>query len=137
MTPEQIALIETTFERFYPDHYDAFAQVFYDRLFALDPSLRALFPDELHEQRRKLMMTFNMAVHGMRYPKPLIEGLQRLGKSHAAVGVQPEHYDLVGQALLSTLADYLGEEYTPQVADAWTAAYSLIAESMQQGAVAA
>ncbi|HEU4326052.1 MAG TPA: globin family protein [Roseiflexaceae bacterium] len=134
MTPEQIDLIEESFDEIYPRRYDEVASLFYERLFVLDPSLRRLFPKDMHDQRRKLMMTFNIAVHGLRHPPSIIGALHELGRVHVVARVEPHHYDTVGQALLDTLHRVMGDLFTPEVEAAWRAAYALIATTMLEGA---
>lgn len=133
MDYQQITIVQQTFALAQLDA-DALAQRFYARLFALDPSLRAMFPSELAEQRRKLMATIGIAVAGLRRPEGLLPTLRQLGERHAGYGVRDEHYALVGQALLNTLADHFGAAYTPQVAEAWSAAYALLSGVMQEAA---
>jgi methyl-accepting chemotaxis protein len=130
MRPEQIALIEESFEQVLPIA-DAAAEIFYTRLFTLDPSLRALFPDDLRDQRQKLMAMLNTAVRGLRRPDKLLPVLRQLGARHVDYGVLPEHYETVGQALLDTLAQGLGPAFTGEVEEAWREAYMLIADTMQ------
>ncbi len=134
MTPEQIDLIEESFDEIYPRRYDEVAALFYERLFVLDPSLRSLFPEDMHDQRRKLMMTFNIAVHGLRYPPSITAALHELGRIHVVARVEPHHYDTVGEALLDTLRGVMGDFFTSDVETAWRAAYVLIATTMLEGA---
>ncbi|GAB4190412.1 MAG: globin family protein [Roseiflexaceae bacterium] len=133
MTPEQIDLIEESFDEIYPRRYDEVAALFYERLFSLDPSLRSLFPEDMRDQRRKLMMTFNIAVHGLRHPPSIVAALHELGRVHVVARVEPRHYDTVGQALLDTLRLVMGDLFTPEVETAWRAAYALIATTMLEG----
>ena len=133
MTPEQTILVQNSYNRVYPV-YNAVAESFYRRLFELDPSLRPLFPEDMHEQRLKLMTTFNIAVNGLRHPSSIVPILQKLGRLHADYGVQATHYVTMGDALLWTLQQCLGEQFTAEVESAWVAAYALIAEAMRADA---
>lgn len=133
MDYQQITIVQQTFALAQPDA-DALARRFYARLFELDPSLRALFPAELSEQRRKLMATLGVAVAGLRRPDALLPALRQLGERHAGYGVRDEHYALVGRALLDSLAAHFGAAYTPAVAAAWAAAYDLLSGVMQEAA---
>jgi nitric oxide dioxygenase len=130
MDPRQIVLVQESFEHVLPIA-DTAAGIFYARLFSLDPSLRALFPGDLRSQRQKLMTTLNVAVNGLWRLDKLEPVLRQLGVRHAGYGVQAEHYAIVGQALLETLAQGLGPGFTPEVEAAWREAYRLIAETMQ------
>ncbi len=131
MTPEQMELVHSSFAVFYPSAYDRFAEDFYRRLFALDPAIAALFPPELKAQRLKLMTTFNLAVNGLRHPATLAPMLGKLGQLHEQAGVEQAHYETLGFALLETIEQYLGPQFTPEVSAAWSAAYGVIAMLMQ------
>jgi hemoglobin-like flavoprotein len=131
MLPEQLDLVETSFAAFYPSALEAFAIDFYEHLFALDPSLRARFPSDMREQRLKLMTTLNIAVNGLRHPISLAPILADLGRLHARLGVGGAHYQTMGAALHETLQQHLGAQYTPPIADAWTAAYMAITSMME------
>ena len=133
MNSQQITLVETSFAHALPVA-DAVAVCFYDRLFEIAPELRTLFPQDMTEQRRKLMQMLAMVVKGLRDLDRLVPVAMNLGKRHAGYGVQDSHYQTVGAALLWTLAQSLGELFTPEVEDAWTVAYTLLAGTMQAGA---
>ena len=133
MTDEQIALIQTSWAQVEPIA-DTAAQIFYERLFATAPEVRRLFPDDLTEQRRKLMATLGMVVKALPKLAQIIPNVQALGRRHAAYGVLPEHYAIVGSALLWTLEQGLGDAFTPDVRDAWTTAYGILAATMQDAA---
>lgn len=111
------------------------ATLFYDRLFALAPALRPLFPAKsLGEQKKKLMQTLTIAVRGLDRLDELVPALESLGRRHAGYGVEDAHYDTVGQALLWTLRQGLGAGFTPAVRDAWAETYGLVASVMQRAA---
>jgi hemoglobin-like flavoprotein len=130
MTPEQIQLVQETFELVAPAA-DAVAVLFYERLFTLDPSLRPLFKGDMSGQGKKLMTTLALAVRGLSAPERIVPAVQQLGARHAGYGVRDEHYDTVGAALLWTLAQGLGERFTEDTAAAWTSAYTLLAGLMK------
>ena len=112
------------------------AEMFYKRLFELDPSVKPLFKSDMAAQGRLLMQTIGAAVAGLDDLSALTPIVQDLGVRHARYGVQPEHYDTVGEALLWTLGQGLGEKFTPEVRTAWTEVYSLLAQVMQDAATA-
>jgi hemoglobin-like flavoprotein len=130
MTSEQIMLVQQTFALVQPQA-DGVAELFYQRLFVLDPSLRPLFKADLSEQRSKLMGTLALVVHNLPQPEKILPAVRTLGRRHAGYGVKDEHYTTVGAALLWTLAHGLGDGFTPEVKTAWTAAYTLLANEMQ------
>jgi hemoglobin-like flavoprotein len=130
MTPEQKVLVQTSFAQVLPIAGIA-ATLFYDRLFTLDPSLRAMFKGDMEEQKRKLMMMLQVAVANLDRLDTLIPAVQNLGARHVRYGVQPEHYATVGAALLWTLEQGLGPAFTPAVRAAWVAVYTLLTDVMQ------
>ena len=133
MSDEQIHLLRKTFVALEAEGHVA-ALVFYQRLFALDPSLRPLFKIGIEEQSRKLMDMLGLAVSLSAAPAALDTELCQLGARHSTYGVRAEHYNTVGQAMLEMLADVLGPEFTPPVQDAWASFYTLMAETMKRGA---
>lgn len=136
MEPEQIILVQDTWDMVVPIA-DKAAELFYGKLFEMDPTVEALFEINAEEQGRKLMNTINLAVRGLSKPDALVPVLKELGRRHLNYGVQDEHYDTVAGALLWTLEQGLGEAYTREVKEAWTAAYVLMAGVMKDAAAEA
>jgi hemoglobin-like flavoprotein len=132
MTPEQVRDIQRSWAAVVPIAGTA-ADLFYDRLFDLDPSLRALFPADLSGQKKKLMDMLHWIVVGLDELPKLVPAVRELGARHRGYGVAPQHYETVGAALLWTLERGLGELFTPEVERAWTEAYRVLAEAMQAG----
>lgn len=133
MTPENIALVKSSWQQVLPIQKAA-AQLFYGRLFELDPSLRPLFKGDMAEQGRKLMTMINTVVMSLDRLDPLLGAVEDLGRRHVAYGVTEAHYDTVGSALLWTLGQGLGAQFTPAVEAAWTEAYTTLASVMKQAA---
>ena len=133
MTPEQKKLVQDSFAKIAPIA-DQAAALFYGRLFELDPALKALFRNDMTEQGRKLMATLGVAVASLDDLEGLIPVLRNLGRGHVAYGVQDAHYDTVGEALLWTLEQGLGEGFTPEVKDAWVEVYTIVATVMKDSA---
>jgi hemoglobin-like flavoprotein len=133
MTPNQIALVQRSWTQVLPIAETA-AQMFYDKLFALDPSLRSLFRGEMKEQGRKLMAMISFAVNGLTRLEQIVPGVQALGRRHAGYGVRDEHYATVAAALLWTLEQGLGDSFTREVREAWVAAYGVLANTMKDAA---
>ena len=133
MTPEQIRLIRQSWQKISPIA-DTAATLFYQRLFELDPSLRALFPENLANQRAKLMNMLAVVVNNLDALRPLIPTIQALGRRHVNYGVRAEHYATVGAALLWALGQGLGEDFSDEVRDAWTAAYGVLSSTMCEAA---
>ena len=104
--------------------------LFYDRLFEIAPSVRALFPADMSEQRKKLMATLAAVVNGLGNLESILPSASALATRHVSYGAKAEHYPVVGAALLWTLEKALGEGWTPELADAWTAAYGTLSGFM-------
>lgn len=137
LTPRQIDHVQRTFAQVRPIAATA-ADLFYNRLFSLDPSLRALFRSgDMAKQGQMLMSVLGTAVMGLSNLEKLAPVVRNLGARHVGYGVKTEHYATVGGALLWTLEQGLGEAFTPEVREAWTAAYELLSEVMQLGAMEA
>jgi nitric oxide dioxygenase len=134
MSPQQIDLVQRSFNEVKPIAAAA-ADLFYKRLFMLDPSLRPMFKGEMSKQGQMLMSMIGAAVAGLRNLEKLAPVVRQLGARHAGYGVRTEHYTTVGTALLWTLEEGLGDKFTPQVREAWAAAYDLLSEVMQLGAL--
>jgi hemoglobin-like flavoprotein len=135
MTPDQIALVQSSFAHVVPIS-DTAATLFYTRLFELDPSLRPLFHTDMPSQGRKLMDMLRIVVNGLNRLDELVPAVQALGRRHATYQVEDQHYETVGAALLWTLRQGLGEGFTADVEDAWKAAYAILSATMQQAAAA-
>ena len=134
MTPQQITLVQATFADVRPIATTA-AELFYSRLFTLDPSLRPLFRGDMGQQGQMLMSMIGAAVSGLKDLERLAPVVRQLGARHVRYGVQAKHYATVGSALLWTLDQGLGDRFTPAVREAWTAAYTLLSDVMQLGAM--
>ena len=110
------------------------AALFYERLFTLDPSLRLLFKRNMREQQRKWISTLTLIVRNLDRSSPTISLLQDLGRRHRSYGVRMSDYALVGDALLWTLGQVLGQAFSDDMRRAWHKAYWLLAEVMQAAA---
>lgn len=127
MTPNQISLVQNSFGEV---PAEIAAELFYARLFELDPSLRPLFKGDMKVQGRKLMDMIAVAVRGLNDLETIVPAVEDLGVRHAEYGVTAGHYGTVGSALLWTLEKGLGEQFTDEVREAWTAAYTLLSTTM-------
>ena len=128
LTEQQITLVQSTFTQIGPVA-EAVAAMFYARLFEIDPSLRSMFKSDLRSQGQKLIQTLAVVVYALDRLDQIIPAIQALGRRHVDYGVTPEHYAIVGEALLWTLENGLGADFTPEVKDAWTVAYTLVANT--------
>lgn len=134
MNPEEIILVQQTWQKVVPIK-EAAAELFYGKLFELDPSLRALFKGNIKEQGRKLMTMISTAVNGLTRLEQLLPAVQDLGRRHVGYGVTNAHYDTVATALIWTLEQGLGPTFTPDVKAAWVKTYTVLAKTMQDAAV--
>lgn len=129
MTPEQKELVQSSFAKVEPIAATA-AELFYARLFELDPSLKSLFSGDMEEQGKKLMTMLGTAVRSLNNLEGLVPVVQRLGERHVGYGVETGHYVTVGNALLDTLEKGLGDDFTPEVKEAWTVVYGVLSSTM-------
>lgn len=129
MTPDQVKLVQQSFSKVAPIA-DQAAILFYDRLFEVAPQVKAMFPADLTEQRKKLMATLAVVVNGLSDLPSILPAASALAKRHVAYGAKPAHYPVVGAALLWTLEKGLGDGWTPDVANAWTTAYGTLSGFM-------
>ena len=133
MTPYQTQLVRSSFTLVEPIAAQA-ATIFYNNLFAADPSLRAMFRGDMAQQGERLMSMIGAAVGLLERPHALLPVLRSLGARHAVYGVRDEHYATVGGALLLTLEQGLGEAFTPEVRDAWATMYGIVSRTMMEAA---
>jgi nitric oxide dioxygenase len=99
-------------------------------LFEIAPDVKPLFHGDMKEQRRKLMATLALVVNGLGDLPAILPAASALAKRHVAYGVKPEHYPLVGAALLWTLARGLGDAWNKESEAAWSAAYATLSGFM-------
>ena len=133
MNSRQIELVQSSFDQVLPIA-DTAADVFYKRLFELDPSLRVLFRGDMKAQGKKLMDALSIIVGNLRRIQLVIPGIRALATRHVAYGVKKSDYATVGQALIDTLQVGLGGAFTAEVSEAWLAAYTLLAGVMKSAA---
>ena len=128
-----IRLLEQSFD-LVKSHGMDFVSSFYDNLFADYPEVRPLFTRaEPNEQKKKLLGSLALVVANLRNPTVLADALRGLGARHVSYGVSPAHYPIVGSTLLKTFAQFLGEDWTPEVRQAWIDAYTAIVQLMLEG----
>ena len=140
MDAKDIELVQSSFSKVAPIA-DKAAELFYGRLFEIAPQVRPMFAEDVSEQGKKLMTTLGVVVNGLKNLDAIIPVAQQLAVRHNDYGVTSDHYKPVGEALLWTLSQGLGDEFTPNVEAAWTQAYETLsgvmieaAESVKAGA---
>jgi hemoglobin-like flavoprotein len=129
VTAEQARIVQATWRSVLPVGA-TFAELFYGRLFAVDPTLRKLFRDDMVEQGRNLTAMLSVAAANLAKPEKITVALRQLGQRHAAYGVAPKDFRTVEDALLFALEHALIDVFTPEVKAAWQAAYALLAGTM-------
>ena len=129
MTANQVTLIKTSWSLVAPNA-DAVGIVFYDNLFAIDPALRRMFPDDMRSQPHRLMAMLTLLINELENAETVTRELTELARRHQKYGVQPVPYTTVGQALIQTLRDGLGEQWTPDMEAAWGELYQTVAGAM-------
>ena len=130
----QVEILESSFEKIKPQANE-FVDSFYDNLFTANPEAKPLFANtEMAQQKKKLLGSLVLVVENLRNPEALSDALKGLGARHVKYGALPEHYPLVGGALLTTFEQYLKGDWTAEVKQAWVDAYGAITEIMLDGA---
>jgi len=133
VAPDDIKLVKDSWTKVVPISETA-AELFYTKLFELDPSVRAMFKGDMKEQGRKLMAILNTAVNALDNLEAIVPAVQAMGKRHVGYGVKDEHYDTVGEALIWTLGAGLKDDFTEDTKTAWIEVYTLVADTMKAAA---
>jgi len=110
-----------------------FSELFYGKLFALDPATAALFKGDMKEQGRNLTAIISVAAGSLHRPERIIYAIRQLGRRHAAYGVEERHFAAVETALLFALEHALIDIFTDEVREAWRTAYAFLARTMLEG----
>ena len=131
MTPEQVELVQKTYEKIRPNA-NQFAELFYSHLFATQPDLQHLFRGDMRTQGTMFMTALGLVVNNLGNPDAIRSAIQDLGQRHAGYGVMQPYFPVAGSALLSTLEQMLGDEFTPEVRAAWGEAFALLANPMKE-----
>jgi len=129
LTDDPVKLVKNNWAVVKPNNETA-ADLFYDKLFELDPSVRSLFKDDLNIQKKQLMATISFAVANLNHPDKFVPAVQALGKRHSEHGVTPEHYNTVAAALIWTLEKGLGEQWAPEAKETLTDIYGILSSKI-------
>jgi nitric oxide dioxygenase len=128
--------VETSFDLLAP-RGDELMDEFYSRLFAVAPAVKPLFPDDMRRQKAMLLAALVLVRKSIRDLDAIAPTLRRLGACHVAYGAKPQHYPIVGQALIGSMAEIAGDAWRPEYEHAWAAAFELVADTMLEGAASA
>lgn len=134
LTPKQIELVKSSWQKVLPIA-DTVSELFYSRLFELDPSVRHMFPDDMFGQRRTLIALLGRVVASLHRLDDVLPDIRALGVRHVGYGVRDEHYPTVRAAMLWTLEQGLGDFWTDDLRVAWAEVYGVMGETMKEGAV--
>lgn len=132
MTAQQILLIQSSWKNIQPLAQQA-GELFYKKLFASEPLLRHLFKADLREQAVRLTAMLSHVISNLHRWELVSRDIYKLGQRHNGYGAQPEHYAVVGECLLVTMADGLGKAWTPELRDAWQGMLSRVFDEMMRG----
>ena len=133
ITAKQKELVQSSFAKV-ESIADTAAEIFYSKLFEYDPSLRKLFRTDMKSQGRKLMSTLKVAIKGLDDLNALIPVLEKIATQHLGYGVKAEDYTTVGNALLFALKAGLGDQWNPELRQAWIDTYRIVAQVMKAAA---
>lgn len=133
VTARQKALVEASWGKVRPMALQV-AELFYDRLFELDPLLEDMFERELADQGPRLMRAMGAMVTGLAELDSMLPVAREIGRRHVGYGVRAGHYTTFGKAWLWTLEQTLAEDFTSSVRDAWVAVYALVSSVMIEAA---
>ncbi|MDW4499446.1 globin family protein [Sulfitobacter sp. D35] len=136
MQTSDVALIQQSFMKVMPMKMHL-AQRFYEKLFETCPGVRSLFPAEMTGQGEKLMLTLATLIRGLTTPEKVIPLAEDLARRHRSYGTEAAHYAVVGETLIETLREALGDEFTPEVEAAWCRIYETLSQVMIAAAEAA
>ena len=131
MTPDQMRLVRMSCATVMKRKAEA-GQAFYRHLFAIAPELRPMFTSDIDVQADKFVEMLGLIVSLLHTPADLSHTLAQLAHRHRSYGVRDEHFDNVGDALLRTMADMLGDAFTPELQAAWGDLYSMVASAMKR-----
>ena len=133
MDETQRALVRATFAKIAPISDQAGAML-YERMFAIDQGLRRLFAIDIETQGAKLMAVLKIAIANLHQPGHVLSAVRDLSIRHVGYGVKPDDYAALGEALQWTLEQALGEDFTPEVREAWSTCYHELADEMKAAA---
>jgi hemoglobin-like flavoprotein len=132
--PLNVELLESSFSQIKKQEAE-FTAYFYTNLFADYPDVKPLFVNtHMEKQAKKLFQSLVLVVDSLRSPDRLTSMLEELGTRHIQYGVLPEHYPMVGSALLKALSICLGNAWTQDMEQAWSEAYTAVTQLMLRGA---
>jgi methyl-accepting chemotaxis protein len=132
-----IDTLETSFDAVAPRGAELMDR-FYARLFEAAPAVAPLFAKtDIRRQKQKLLAALVILRRSLRDLDAVVPTLRKMGARHAGYGARPEHYPVVGAALIASMADVAGDRWRPEYASAWASAFDVVAGAMIAGAAEA
>jgi nitric oxide dioxygenase len=126
--------LETSFDAV-ASRGDELMDVFYSRLFTVAPAVKPLFAGvDLKRQKGMLLAALVLLRRSLRDLDAIAPKLRDLGARHVRYGALPEHYPVVGEVLIGSMAQIAGDAWTPEFEAAWTEAFGIVAGLMIDGA---
>jgi hemoglobin-like flavoprotein len=108
---------------------------FYTRLFVVAPEVQTLLPKTAAEQAEHLESMLQLALSALEMQEALVAPLHAMGKEYAKLGMQSGQHHMINEALMDTLAAQIGDDWTPQVSEAWTSVLTFISSTMIEGSL--
>ena len=133
MTPEQVKLVQKSWQLVMQSS-DELPNLFYDKLFELNPELKSMFSTDLTKQHQMFVNMLNILINGLDNLELILGAVKKLGVTHTSYGVKDKDYDTVGEALIYALNAILNNTFADSVSTAWTAAYAILADTMKDAA---
>ncbi|RUM22992.1 hemin receptor [Rhizobium vallis] len=129
MEKETVATIQASFRKLVPIA-DKVGLIFYTRLFETHPSLRPMFAEDIAPQAKKLIHILGVVVGSLHALDAVMPAVKELARRHTGYGVTEAHYPVVGETLIWTLEQGLGDDFTDDVRQAWLSAYAALSGVM-------
>ena len=129
MNQDIIEQVQDSFKKLIPIA-DQVGPMFYARLFETHPSVRPMFAQDIQPQAKKLVQMLALVVHSLHRLDAILPAVRDLARRHNDYGVVEAHYPVVGETLLWTLKQGLGEAFTPAVRHAWATAFETLSSVM-------
>ena len=132
MTTDQIQLVKSTVP-ILKEHGVLLTSYFYKRMFVHNPELKHVFNmgnQQNSRQQTALAMAVLAYAEHIENPAVLMPAVDHIGHKHTSLDIRPEHYAIVGQHLIASISEVLGDAASPELLEAWTLAYQQLAAIM-------
>lgn len=130
LTASQLAVIKATVPVL-EENGEVLTRHFYERMFRENPEVLVFF-NPAHQksggQQRALAAAISAYAKHIENPSVLADAVELIAQKHASLGIQAQHYPIVGANLLASIKEVLGDAATPEIIEAWAAAYNLLAD---------